>query len=91
MFSSCLMLPQGPASWLGSEKSLQQDGELWTPEIRQSSPLALVPHASVCQARDTEEVTKPHLRGTWLAQMVEHATLDLGVMSLSPVLGIEPT
>ena len=29
--------------------------------------------------------------GAWLAQSVEHATLDLGVMSLSPVLGIDLT
>ena len=28
---------------------------------------------------------------TWLAQLVEHATLDLRVVSLSPVLGIELT
>ena len=27
-------------------------------------------------------------RGTWLAQLVEHVALDLGVVSLSPVLGI---
>ena len=28
--------------------------------------------------------------GTWLAQSMKHETLDLGVMSLSPMLGIEP-
>ena len=28
-------------------------------------------------------------RGTWLAQLVEHVPLNLGVMSLSPTLGIE--
>ena len=28
-------------------------------------------------------------RGTWVTQLVEHATLDLGVVSLSPMLGIE--
>ena len=27
----------------------------------------------------------------WLAQSVEHATLDLGVVSLSPTLGVELT
>ena len=27
--------------------------------------------------------------GAWLAQPVEHATLDLRVVSLSPMLGIE--
>ena len=26
--------------------------------------------------------------GTWLAQLVEHVTLDLGVMSLSPTLSV---
>ena len=28
---------------------------------------------------------------TWLALSVEHATLDLGVVSLSPMLGVEMT
>ena len=27
--------------------------------------------------------------GAWLAQLVEHATLDLSVVSLSPILGVE--
>ena len=30
-------------------------------------------------------------RGTWLAQSVEHATLDLGVVTSSPTLGVEIT
>ena len=29
--------------------------------------------------------------GTWLAQLVKHATPDLGVVSLSPMLGVEMT
>ena len=29
--------------------------------------------------------------GKWLAQSVEHATLDLGVVSSSPMVGVEPT
>ena len=29
--------------------------------------------------------------GTWLAQSIEHVTLDLGVVSSSPTLGIEIT
>ena len=29
--------------------------------------------------------------GTWLIQWVQHATLDLRIMSSSPTLGIEPT
>jgi len=28
-------------------------------------------------------------RGTWLAQLVEHPTLDLGVVSPSPTLGVD--
>ena len=31
------------------------------------------------------------IRGDWLAQSVEHMILDLEVMSLSPILGMEPT
>ena len=30
-----------------------------------------------------------HLRGTWLAHLVEHATLDLEIVSSSPTLGTE--
>ena len=30
-------------------------------------------------------------QGAWLAQLVEHVTLDLGVVSLSPTLGVEIT
>ena len=29
--------------------------------------------------------------GTWLAQLVEHVTVDLRIMSLSPTLGMVPT
>ena len=29
--------------------------------------------------------------GAWLAQLVEHVTLDLGIVSSSPTIGIEPT
>ena len=29
--------------------------------------------------------------GAWLAQSGEHATLDLRVVSSSPILGMEPT
>jgi len=34
---------------------------------------------------------KEELRGTWLTQLVEHVTLDLGVVSSSPTLDMEPT
>ena len=30
-------------------------------------------------------------RGTWLAQLVEHVTLDLRVVSSSPMVGVEIT
>ena len=30
-------------------------------------------------------------RGAWLAQSIEHVTLDLGVVNLSPTLGLELT
>ena len=30
-------------------------------------------------------------RGAWLARSVEQVTLDLGVVSSSPALGMEPT
>ena len=30
-------------------------------------------------------------RGIWLAQSVEHVTLDLGIMSSNPILGVELT
>ena len=33
----------------------------------------------------------PDIRSAWLAQSVEHATLDLGIVSLSPTLGVEIT
>ena len=31
------------------------------------------------------------MRGTWLGQLVECATLDLGVVSSNPTLGVEIT
>ena len=30
------------------------------------------------------------IRGAWLAQLVERGTLDLGVVSSNPTLGVEP-
>ena len=32
---------------------------------------------------------KNWVRDTWMAQLEEHATLDLTVMTLSPTLGVE--
>lgn len=31
------------------------------------------------------------LRGAQFTHLIEHATVDLGVMSLNPTLGLEPT
>ena len=42
------------------------------------------------QAKGTH-ITKLRHEGTWLAQLEELATLDLRVMSLSPMLGLEIT
>ena len=36
-------------------------------------------------------INKSTNRGAWLAQSEEHMTLDLGVVSSSPTLGIEIT
>lgn len=35
------------------------------------------------------EMWKTFLRGLWLAQLVQQATLDFWVVSLNPMLGIE--
>lgn len=37
------------------------------------------------------EFLKPEVRGSCLAQSVEHVILDLGIVSSSPMLGIEVT
>lgn len=34
---------------------------------------------------------KANLKGVWLTQSIEHATLDLGVVSSSCTLGVETT
>lgn len=36
-------------------------------------------------------ITKSVSQGTWLAPLGEHGTLDLGVMSLNPMLPVEIT
>lgn len=40
---------------------------------------------------DHHKELKETLGGSWLAQLIEHATLDLQVVSLSPTFGMEPT
>ena len=35
--------------------------------------------------------TKHKIKGAWLVQLVEHATLDLRVVGLSPTVGVEIT
>ena len=37
------------------------------------------------------QISKLIERGTWLAQSEEHATLDLGVVNSSSMLGVEIT
>ena len=39
--------------------------------------------------RKSKKYKNIRIEGAWLAQLVEHATLDLGVMSSSSMLGIE--
>ena len=39
----------------------------------------------------TLSIKKKKSKGTWLAQSVEHPTLDLWVVSSSPMLGMVPT
>ena len=34
-------------------------------------------------------ILKNELQGAWLTHLEEHATLDIGVMSSSPMLGVE--
>ena len=34
-------------------------------------------------------VGKDKSRGAWLAQSVEHASVDLGAIGMSPMLGVE--
>ena len=41
--------------------------------------------------RYTTEVIKVFIRGTWPAQLVECATLDLRVVTSSPTSGVEIT
>ena len=42
-------------------------------------------------ALEQRYVENIYFRGAWRAQLVEHAALDLGVVSLSPMLGVEVT
>ena len=41
------------------------------------------------KSKDKGGPLKMQIRGTWPAQPVEDATPDLGVVSLSPALGVE--
>lgn len=34
---------------------------------------------------------KKKVGGTWLAQLVEYITVDPGILSSCPMLGVEPT
>ena len=43
--------------------------------------------------KEKEKILKDHVFrrkwGAWLTQLVEHLTIDLGVVSASPMLGME--
>jgi len=41
--------------------------------------------------KETKLLDEKQKWGAWLAQWVEHVTLDLGVVSSSPTLGVEIT
>ena len=43
------------------------------------------------QKRERKRNRKLLVRGTWLAQLVKHVTLDLKIGSPSPMLGVEIT
>ena len=43
------------------------------------------------KSRNIFSVVLKYFRGAWLGQSVEHVTLDLGVVSLSPTFGVEIT
>ena len=62
-------------------------GRKWNPH-----PLLVgIQIGAATQANSMEVPQKVENRGTWLAQSVEHETLDLGIVSLSPTLGVEIT
>lgn len=44
-----------------------------------------------CKTRAILQIRKLRFRGAWLAQLVEHLTLELRILSSSPMLGVEPT
>ena len=43
----------------------------------------------MCKTNTENGGIKENFRGAWLAQSVEHVTLDLRAVSLSPTLGVE--
>ena len=49
------------------------------------------PAVSLLSGPESFEFKSGKERSTWLAQSEEHAILDLGVVSLSPTLGVEIT
>ena len=53
---------------------------------------SMIVNSTCCTCINSSLEIRTHInRGTWLAQSVEHATLDLGVVSSSPALGAEIT
>ena len=71
---------------------VQALAELFSRQNPASSSLGLLDKYLEQYTEHTHFLTKKlTLRGAWPAQSVEHATLDLRVVSSSPTLGIEPT
>lgn len=54
-------------------------------------PVAKIGNPLVKYNTDTEQYVKCTVRGTWLAQLVKRAILDLRDASSSPMLGEEMT
>ena len=46
---------------------------------------------SPCELCQLKANSKDMEGGTWLAQLIKYAILDLSVMSSNPMLGVEPT
>ena len=62
-------------------------------KFHSTSRFTSVPTNTLCLAftKETTRYAKRQERGAWLVQLVEHETLDLKVMSSSPILGVEIT
>jgi len=71
----------------------QQNLSLITQENRQDGIINISKEGRKRKKENKKQMEqiKNKYQGTWLAQSVQHVTLDLGVVNLSPTLGIEVT